>query len=216
MITVDVVIDKTTMKDLLNCNQNKEALAIILATQLIECKKDSQMMYVVNSKGDCMTSNTVPIQHLRSEQEEADTRMLLHGLDTTKRGETSTFIQSQDTDVLVLMLWTYKRLCLDTTLTAETEGKGRSTPLGPLYEVVGEDLVKALPGFHAFSGCDQTGTISGKSKVCFSNNLKKAKRPMLDTFSSLGNSDTIPDDMYIKLKRFVCQLYIPSTQLREP
>ena len=105
---------------------------------------------------------------------------------------------------------------LDTTLTAETEGKGRSTPLGPLYEVVGEDLVKALPGFHAFSGCDQTGTISGKSKVCFSNNLKKAKRPMLDAFSSLGNSDTIPDDMYIKLKRFVCQLYIPSTQLREP
>ena len=172
MVTVDVVIDKATMKDLLNCNQNKDALAIILATQLIECKKDSQMMYVVNSKGDCMASNTVPIQHLRSEQEEADTRMLLHGLDATKRGETSTFIQSQHTDVLVLMLWTYKRLCLDTTLTAETEGKGRSTPLGPLYEVVGEDLVKALPGFHALSGCDQTGTISGKSKVCFSNNLK--------------------------------------------
>ena len=65
-------------------------------------------MYVVNCKGDCMTSNNVPIQHLRSEQEEADTRMLLHGLDATKRGETSTFIQSQDTDVLVLMLWTYK------------------------------------------------------------------------------------------------------------
>ena len=167
MITVDVVIDKTTMKDPLNCNQNKEALAIILATQLIECKKDSQIMYVVNSKGDCMTSNTVSIQHLRSEQEEADTRMLLHGLDATKRGQTSTFIQSQDTDVLVLMLWTYKRLCLNTTLTAETKGKGRSTPLGPLYEVVGEDLVKVLPGFHAFSGCDQTGTISGKSKVCF-------------------------------------------------
>ena len=93
MITVDVVIDKATMKDLLNCNQNKDALAIILATQLIECKKDSQMMYVVNSKGDCMTSNTVPIQHLRSEQEEADTRMLLNGLDATKRED-----QSQDTD----------------------------------------------------------------------------------------------------------------------
>ena len=75
MITVDDVIDKTTLKDLLNCNQNKEALAIILPTQLIECRKDSQMMYVVNSKGDCMISNTV-----------------LHGLDTTKRGETSTFI----------------------------------------------------------------------------------------------------------------------------
>ena len=38
---------------------------------------------------------------------------------------------------------------------------------------------------------------------------------MLDAFPSLENSDTIPEDMYIKLKRFVCQLYIPSTQLRE-
>ena len=72
--------------------------------------------------------------------------MLLHGLDATKRGETATFIESQDTDVLLLMPWTYKRLCLNTTLTAETEGKGRSTPVGPLYEVDGEDLVKALPG----------------------------------------------------------------------
>ena len=38
MITVDDTngFDKTTMKDLLNCNQNKEALAIFLTTQLIE------------------------------------------------------------------------------------------------------------------------------------------------------------------------------------
>ena len=166
MITIDVFIDQTTMIELLNCNQNKEALAKFLATQLIECKKDSQITYVVNSKGDCMTSNTVPIQHLRSEQE-ADTRMLPHGLDATQRGATSIFVEGQFTDVIVLMLWIYKRLCLDTTLNVETEGKGGSIPLGPLYEVVGEDLVKALPGFHDFSGCGQTGTISGKSKVCF-------------------------------------------------
>ena len=52
-------------------------------------------------------------------------------------------------------------------MIAQTEGKRRSIPLRPLYEVVGEDLVKALPGFHSCSGCDQTGNISGKSKVCF-------------------------------------------------
>ena len=113
-----------------------------------------------------MAANIVSIQHLRSEQE-ADTRMLPHGLDATQRGATSIFVEGQFTDVIVLMLWIYKRLCLDTTLTAEKEGKGRGTPLGSLYEVVGEDLVKALPGFHAFSVCDQTGTISGKSKMCF-------------------------------------------------
>ena len=52
-------------------------------------------------------------------------------------------------------------------MIAQTDGKGRSIPLGPLYEVVGEDLVKALPGFHSCSGCDQTGSISGKTKCVF-------------------------------------------------
>ena len=75
-ITVNAVIDKITMKDLLSCSQNKETLAIFLAAQLIECKKDLQATYVVTSKGDCMASNSLPIQHFRSEQEEAHTRML--------------------------------------------------------------------------------------------------------------------------------------------
>ena len=114
-----------------------------------------------------MASNIVSIQHLNSEQEEADTPMLVHVLDATQRGATSILIQSQGADVLVLMLWIYKRLCQDTTVIAQTEGKGRSIPLGLLYEVVGEDLVKALPGFHSCSGCDQTGSISGKTKCVF-------------------------------------------------
>ena len=195
-ITVDAVIDKITMKDLLSCSQNKETLAIFLAAQLIECKKDSQTTYVVTSKGDCMASNSLPIQHLRSEQEEADTRMLLHALDATQRGATSITIQSPDTDVLVLTLWVYKRLCPDTTVIVGTGGKRRSIPLGPLYEAVGEELVKALPGFHAFSGCDHTGTIGGKSKVSCWNTVKKAERSVIDAFSSLGTSNTIPDDIY--------------------
>ena len=95
-----------------------------------------------------MASSSLPIQHLRSEQKEADTRMLLHALDGTQRGATSITIQSPETDVLVLTLWVYKRLCPDTTVIVGTGGKRRSIPLGPLYEAVGEELnVKALPGF---------------------------------------------------------------------
>ena len=44
--------------------------------------------------------------------------------------------------------------------------------------------------------------------------LKKAERSVLDACSSLGNTDTIQYDIYMTLERFVCQLYIPSTQLR--
>ena len=58
-ITGDAFIDKSTMKALLSCNQNKEALAIFLAAQLIECKKDSQTTYEVPSKGGSMASNSL-------------------------------------------------------------------------------------------------------------------------------------------------------------
>ena len=162
-----------------------------------------------------MTSNAVPIQLLRSEQEEADTLMLLHGLDAANRR--NVHIHSKPryrctrSDALDLQetLYGYYIACRDRRKRKKYSSKitlrgGRRRPR------------EGFTWLSPFSGCDQTGTISGKSKVCFSNNLKKAKQPMLDAFSSLGNSDTIPDDMYIKLKRFVCQLYIPSTQLREP
>ena len=139
------------MKDLLHCNQNREALAIFLATQPIKCKKDSQTTYVVNSKGDCVVSNTVPIQHLRSGQEEADTRMLLHALDRYR-------CSRSDALNLLETLFGYYSDCRD-----RRERKKYS--LVPLYEVMREHLVKTLPGFHAFSECDQTGTIGGKSKL---------------------------------------------------
>ena len=48
------------------------------------------------------------------------------------------------------------------------------------------------------------------------NTLKKAERPILDAFCSLGSSNTMLDDVYMKLERFVCQLYISLTQLRTP
>ena len=73
--------------------------------------------------------------------------MLLHALDDTQKGATSITIQNPDTDVLVLTLWVYKILFPDTTVTVGTGGQRRSIPLGPLYEAVGEELVKALPGF---------------------------------------------------------------------
>lgn len=161
-----------------------------------------------------MSSNSLNVQNLRSGQEEADTHMLLHAVDATERRASSINIQSPDTDVLVLALWIYRRLCPLTLFTVGTGGKRRNIALGPLDEAIGEDLVNALPGFHAFSGCDQTGTICGKSKVSCWNTLKKSEQPVLDTFSSLGSSGVISDDTYKMLERYTCQLYIPSTQLR--
>ena len=94
--------------------------------------------------------------------------MLLHAIDATEKRAASLRIQSPDTDVLVLVLCKYtSSFCKETSVVAGTGGKCQSIPLGLLYNAVEDRIVHvaALPGFHAFSGCDQMDTICGKSKI---------------------------------------------------
>ena len=59
------------------------------------------------------------VNHLQSDQEEADTKMLLHALDATTDGATELYIHSPDTDVLVLSLRRYPELCVKTSFVTE-------------------------------------------------------------------------------------------------
>ena len=72
----------------------------------------------------------------------------------------------------------------------------------------------ALPGFHAFTGCDQTGTICGKSKISCWNTLKKADEQVLEAFASLGSSEQVTADVTEQLELYMCQLYVPLTQIK--
>ena len=51
---------------------------------------------------------------MSSEQEEADTKLLLHAKDAVDCGATNIHIFSPDTDVLILAIRHYPELCLDT------------------------------------------------------------------------------------------------------
>ena len=211
-ITDDAVIEKITLKQLVGSNVNKESLSVYFASHILECKKDSPKSYVVTLKHECY-SNKLSVEHLASTQEEADTRMFLHAIDATKRGATSLSIHSPDTDVLVLARWNFASLCDETSVVVGTGDKRRSIPLRPLYDSLGDHLVAALRGFHAFTGCDQTGTICGKSKVSCWNTLKKADKQVLEAFASLGGSAHVQDDVAIRLELYMCHLYAPSTHI---
>ena len=137
--------------------------------------------------------------------------MILHAIDATERGATSLCIQSPDMDVLVLALWKYTSLCEETSLVFGTGANCRSVPLRPLYNALGPHVVAALPGFHSFTSCDQTGTICGKSKISCWNTLKKADEQGLEAFGSLGSSAQVSADVTEQLELYMCQLYMPCT-----
>ena len=80
------------------------------------------------------------------------------------RGASGISIHSPDTDVLVLAVRRYPLLCPSITFVTGTGQKRRSIPLKPIYDALGPMKAAALPGFHAISGCDNTGSFSGKGK----------------------------------------------------
>ena len=63
------------------------------------------------------------MSYLKSDQEEADTKIVLHALDATANGATEIRIHSPDTDVYILSLRRYLDFCQNTLFVT---GKGQN------------------------------------------------------------------------------------------
>jgi len=97
--------------------------------------------------------------------EEADTRILLHVEHAGRHGLKRVMIRTMDTDVLVLAIGTYSKLSLEELWVSFGTGKClKYFSVHTIATRLGDDRARALPGFHAFTGCDQTSSIAGKGK----------------------------------------------------
>ena len=112
----------------------------------------------------------IPILSLHSNQEEADTRIILHVLHiagTEKEIDVNTIIvRSPDTDVLLLLI--HFSLDIQTHsiyFDTGTGNKRRLISIKAIVEKIGVQFSKALLGFHAFTGCDTTSAFMRKGKV---------------------------------------------------
>ena len=81
-----------------------------LAKGLMERVKDLAKTVIVAFKSTT-ESNNINVTHLCSTQEEADTKVFLHGIDAVNRGAIELHIHANDTDVFILMLKVYPQLC---------------------------------------------------------------------------------------------------------
>ena len=94
--------------------------------------------------------------HLRSNQEEADTKMILHALNATAYGATQQQIHSPDTDVFVLALTRYPKLCKNPLFVTGRGQHHRIIELKPIVQTLWPEKIAALPAFHALSGANNT------------------------------------------------------------
>ena len=133
----------------------------------------------------------IPAPHLESNHPEADTRICLNAIDAdlSIQQPSEIVVTASDPDVAVILLHHCHRMKSNMWMEVGNKGKGdrRFLNISAIAAEVGVGpmFCEALPGFHAYTGCDYTSSFVRKGK----------KRPLkiaednpdyLDAFSSLS------------------------------
>ena len=113
-----------------------------------------------------MRDSCVDMEDLKSNQEKADTGMLLHAKYAAGQcQEAKIVIQSPDTDMLVLSAAHFEEITSkELWFRTGVNDRLRFVPVHDVCQNLSNRVLKALPAFHAFIGCDTTSAHSGIGK----------------------------------------------------
>ena len=144
---------------------------------------------------------------LRSQQEEADTKVILHCHDALKENSNDSVIlrsASGETDILVLAvvhLFNQKRRAYIDS------GRSASRKVYWMNDIVlSEDEVNRLVPFHALTGNDYVSSFLRKGKLHYRKVLEKSER-FLAAIQHLGATWELPSFTFQQVPAYVCALY---------
>lgn len=187
----------------INNSENKSHLIEFLAKQFIllaQAHSDIEVIVGGLPEGNALHSSDKDISMLYTEQDEADTLLILHSLHALQNGYSTLVIQSDDTDVLVLLIWHD---------LAQNIWMQRSTPTRyvNVHEIalkLGPDVKNSLLGFHSVTGCDTVSQFRAVGKKTAWKIFTQQPHLLKD----IGLSSDVPLQ---NVEEFVCKLYSPST-----
>ena len=151
----------------LGCNENKRELFNFLADCVTANDMSNEGKYILSTKEDRVvcTPTTLDIKSISpSSQEEADTRLFLHAKDAVNAGHVNLMISTVDTDVVVLAIALFDTIQpSELWISFGTGDRFRYIAIHNIANALGPKC-KALPAFHAISGCDTTSSFHQKGK----------------------------------------------------
>ncbi|KAG0716309.1 hypothetical protein GWK47_009996 [Chionoecetes opilio] len=151
---------------------------------------------------------------LKSSQEEADTRLLLHALHAAESGYKSVIITAEDTDVMVLCLGMCHKIPSHLFQKCGTKNRTRFLDITTLSRTLGGSVCDSLIRMHAFTGCDTVSAFAGRGKMTALKQVKMDKTYQ-DAFHELGRSWEVSPELFEKLQEITCHMYLPSTHTTE-
>ncbi|CAH2015292.1 unnamed protein product [Acanthoscelides obtectus] len=141
------------------------------------------------------------------EHEEADSRIIYHICQIDF--DADVVIRCSDSDILIILMGNMDHLnaFLKIWINIGVGNHQRYVNVNELYRILGDSLSKALPCFHAITGCDYTPAFIRKGKVRPFKILEQSKEYQ----SAFGNITTDNEDLldstFVILEKFVCQMY---------
>ena len=147
--------------------ENKEELFAYISEKLSRRDLLGDILLVSTFEDTALTNQPYDTSRLEpSNHIEADTRIFLHLSDAALAGHTKACIRTVDSDIVVLAIGFFHEIGTLTQLWIGF-GKGKHYREIPIHEIcnrLGRDVCRALPLFHALSGCDTTSQLLGIGK----------------------------------------------------
>jgi len=174
-----------------------------IALSILKC---SEIIMSGDEYCEKVTAEQVTIyDSLISNQEEADTKVVLHTLEALRATDENVCIRSPsgDTDIIVIAAGVVEESARVLVDSGNGE-KRRKLWLDAI--TLTENQRKALIGFHAFSGNDYISAFFRKGKkMCWTKMLESDD--FVNAFAELGNSWDVPEPLLVSIEKYVCHLY---------
>ena len=148
---------------------------------------------------------------LNCQHEEADTRMMFHLQNIVQSlPHAKVSVRSNDTDVLILLVYHVHHMPNNPLVWMEAGLSSTNTRrfinVSQMVTALNPTLIKALPGLHAFTGCDVTAAFMNKGK-CRPLEILMKNDEHAEMFCQLGLDSHVTQNMINGLEKCVCALY---------
>ncbi|KAJ8414978.1 hypothetical protein AAFF_G00025010 [Aldrovandia affinis] len=147
---------------------------------------------------------------LQSNQEEADTRMILHAAHAAEEGYSAVVVTADDTDVLLLCLAFSADISCPLFQNCGMKNRVRYLDITKLHQALGDCVCNAVIGMHAYTGCDTLSAFTGRGKLRALKLIMRSEH-FQEVFRKLGQSWELSMDLFKKLQAFTCKLYTATT-----
>ncbi len=156
------------------------------------------------------------IHRLRSNHNEADTRVCLHMKDVNSNSD-SIVIRAFDTDIAIILLYHCLKFTAKIWMDVGVSSKNtrRYICITDIAQTLGPQLCASLPAFHAYSGCDYTSAFARKGKVRPFKLLEK-ETEIQEAFSKLADKEEIDEQTFKYVEKFTCLLYGAACKRKTP